>query len=98
MLRRSILFKYCIKPYLNFIDKIEEILSCMIGKIEAGLPGPLAGELVWLGGETNAPGGGVLRWFYHLKSRDADTSFKLDNNSDPLGVVLKDISSLTIIF
>jgi hypothetical protein len=63
---------------------------------EVGLPGPFGED----GGKKNpmAQAGGVLRLFHHLKSRDADTSFRLDSNSAPLGVVLKDIFSLIIIF
>ena len=57
--------------------------------MEVGLPGPFGED----GGKKNpmAQAGGMLRLFHHLKSRDADTSFKLDNNSTPLDVVLKDI-------
>jgi len=55
----------------------------MIGYIEVGLPGPF-GERRH-GGRTHGPG---KRCVHHLKSRDADTSFKLDNSSSPLGVVL----------
>ena len=40
----------------------------------------------------------VLTLLYHLKSRDAETSFRFASNSAPLGVVLKEPSSLTIIF
>jgi len=59
-----------------------------------GLPGPSGG-----GGEEElmAQAGGVLRLLYHLKSRDAATSFILDSSSAPLGVVLKDVLSLIII-
>ncbi len=58
----------------------------MIGYIEVGCLGHLG-----IGGgeeELMAQAGGVLRLLYHLKFRDADTSFKLHNSSSPLGVVL----------
>jgi hypothetical protein len=58
----------------------------MIGYIEVGLPGPFGERR--RGGRTHGPGKCVLRLLYHLKSRDADTSFKLDNSSSPLGVIL----------
>jgi hypothetical protein len=58
----------------------------MIGYIEVDLPGPFG-----IGGgeeELMAQAGGVLTLLYHLKFRDDDTSFKLDNSSSPLGVIL----------
>ena len=63
--------------------------------MEVGFAGPSGG-----GGEKElmAQAGGLLRLLYHLKSRDADTSFRLASNSAPLGVVLNDISSFIIIF
>ena len=57
----------------------------MIGHIEICL-----GDLGIGGGEEELmdQAGGELTLLYHLKSRDADTSFKLDNSSSPLGVIL----------